>query len=378
MSKFNDMNLPGFDNTIIMVAGSLYVKTEKAMAALVTRLSKIGYGIKDVEDRVNYKFATLSNIRKGKCGSCEELISVMGIASHGHKCEKCGEVTHWDIVDGTVVRFSFIQRDEERAGGMIDIKMTAKRWDTDAGYVYFRKQPEGGLWTNDESAQAYLEANSDKWEEVEEDGETLIKMRHTHPWDYKVCAFNPSEISDPWDGPTKLRNHSIVKVWDGEVYDEWSRDFPLPDSINIYGKWHEPLLAASPTIHETIMSAAGQVSRKDYYYQDGRKALYEQSWQNMSTFIRHFTELDADAFDQAWPRFCHSGPGGIDDLAAWCHPDSIVRDEPNIGNLLVGFSKIGSGQRLAPGEVAAMKKAADDPETFDTFADAMTGGRRKS
>jgi hypothetical protein len=297
MGKFNDMNLPGFEDTVIMVAGSLYIKTEEAMAALVTRLSEIGYDIKDVEDRENYKFATLSNIRKGKCGSCNELISVMGVASHGHKCEKCGEVTQWDIINGTVVRFSFIQRDEEQFG-MIDIKMTAKRWDTDAGYVYFHKQSEGGLWTNDERAQAYLQANSDKWEEVEEGGEMLIKMRHTHPWDHKVCAFNPSEINGPWDGPIKLCNHTIVKVWDGEVYDEWSKDFPLSDSINIYGKWHEPLLAAPPTIHETIMSAAGQVRRKDYYYQDGRQALYEQSWQNMSTFIRHFTDLNADAFDK--------------------------------------------------------------------------------
>lgn len=370
MGKFNDMNLPGFDDTVIMVAGSLYIKTEEAMTALAARLIEIGYDIKNDEDRENYKFASLTDIRKGKCGSCKELISVRGVACHGHKCEKCGAVTQWDIIDGTVIRFSFIQRDEE-SQGMVDIKMTAKRWDTDAGYVYFYKKAEGGLWTSDEDAQTYLEANSDKWEEVEEGGETLIKMRHTQPWDYEVCAFNPSDING------KTRNHSIVKVWDGEVYSEWSQDFPIPDMINLYGKWHEPLLAASPTIHERIMSAAGQVSRKDYYYQDGRQAFCDKNWQNMSTFIRHFTELDADVFDLVWPIFRKDGPGGIDDLAAWCHPESIVRDEPNIGSLLVGYSKALSGECLAPGEVAAMERAANDPNTFDTFVSAMTGGRRK-
>lgn len=377
MGKFDDMNLAGFGDTVIMVAGSLFVKTETAMQQLIGELEMIGYEVKKSEHGANNWFASLSDIRKGKCGSCGELISVQGIQSHGHQCEKCGEVTFWKIIDGTTIRFSFIERDESKESPMmVDLKMTAKRWDTDAGYVYFYSSIEGGLWTNKERAQAYFDANSDKWEEVDEDGEKLIKMRYTQPWDYEICAFNPSDISGPYG---KTRNHSIVKVWKGEVYDDWSQNFPLPDMINMYGKWHQPLLAASPTIHESIMSAAGQVSRKDYYYQDGRKALYEQSWRNMSTFIRHFTELDADKFDKAWPRFRTDGPGGIDDLARWCHPEAVVRDEPNIGNLLLGFAKIGSDQHLTPGEVAAMSRAAGDEKTLDTFARTMgyKGGWRR-
>lgn len=369
MGKFDDMNLSNFGDTVILVAGSLYVKAEVAMQQLIDELKTIGYNVKKSEYGTNNWYASLHDIRKGKCGSCDELISVYGIRSHGHQCEKCGEVTCWEIIDGTTICFKFIERDEGKESPMmIDLKMTAKRWDSDAGYVYFYPQVEGGLWTSKERAQACFEANSNKWEEVEEDGEKLIKMRHTQPWDYEVCVFNSSDISGPCG---KTINHSIVKVWDGVVYEEWSWEFPLPESISLNGTWHMPLLPASPTIHSKILQAAGQTDDKGWHYQDGRPWFTAEHWRNMSTFIRHFTELDADKFDKDWLRFRKDGPGGIDDLASWCHSDAVVRDEPNIGNLLIGFSKAGSGQRLEPGEVAAMKRSIDNEETFDTFARAM-------
>jgi hypothetical protein len=373
MGKFHDMKLSNFGSAVVLVAGRLYVKTEEAMRQLIGEVEAIGYKVEKSEHGTNSWFASLQDVRKGKCGSCNELIAIEGIQSHGHQCEKCGAVTYWKIIDGTEVRFSFIERDEGKESPMlIDLKMIAKRWETGAGYVYFYPQVEGGLWTSDDRAKAYFEANSDKWEEVEEGGEKLIKMRHTQPWDRKVCAYNPSEIRGPYG---KTHNHSIVKVWDGKVYSEWSDDFPLPDSISLYGTWHKDRLPASPTIHRAILHAAGQTDDKGWHYQDGRPWFVDGHWQNMSMFIRHFTELDADEFDKAWPRFRKDGPGGIDDLAAWCHPDAVARNDPNIGNMLVGLSKVAGGQRLTSGEVAAMKLAAEDRGIMNDVTRLINGRR---
>lgn len=377
IDKFQDMKLTDLGDSVIWIAGSLYVKTETAMKQLITELKTIGYEVELSEHGTDHWFAKLPDLSRGKCDSCGELISTFGIRSHGHKCEKCGEVTYWKIVDGTVIRFVFIEHDENKESpGMIDISMVAKYWDTEAGYVYFYPLLSGGFWTSAERAQAYFDDNSDKWELVEKDGVELIKMRYTQPWDYDICAFEPMDISSHH---TKTSNHSIVKIWKGVEYGEWSMDFPMPETIGLYGTWKWMPLAASPKIHEEIMHAAGQVSRKDYYYQDGRPFFIDVHWENMSTYIRHFTELDADAFDKAWPRFRRDGPGGIDDLAAWCHPEAEVRNDPNIGSLLVGFGKVLSGEHLEPGEVDAMQLAAADEEVFDTFAAAVgyKGGRRR-
>ncbi len=369
MGKFDNMNLSGFGDVVIQVSGSLYVKTEVAMTQLVHELEKIGYDVKVPEGAPNNWFANLSDIRKGKCGSCGELISTAGIQCHGHECEKCGDVTFWQILDGTVVRFSFISRTEGDESGVVTLKMKAKHWDTDAGFVYFYPLTTSECQGAAGSAQnRCLFGNKDKWEWAQIDGEEFIKMRYTQPWDPTVCVFNPLEFIGPYG---KTYNHTIVKVWDGIIYDEWSKDFPLPDTINLYGTWHKTRLQASSTVHRFILRAAGQTDDKGWHYQDGRPWFTEGHWHSMSQYIRHFTELNADAFDAAWPKFRKSGPGGIDDLARWCHADAEVREEPNIGNLLLGFSKIASFEPLEVGEVAAMQKAVDHEPTFDTFSQAM-------
>lgn len=378
MGKFNNMNLSGFSDTVILITGSLYVKTEVAMQTLIKELKTIGYDVELSKHSKDKWYAKLPDIHQGKCGSCNELISTHNIKSHGHKCEKCGEVTYWEILDGTIVHFSFTDSDNRHDEGMTDIKMTAKYWDYNNGWIYFYPKCEGSNWTNNESAQAYFNANSDKWEEVKKDGEKLIKMRYTQPWDIRRCAINPFEISGPRNGPVKQQNYSIVKVWDGKEYGEWDHNFPLPDSISCYGRWNQPILETFPKIHNIILHTAGQVEDKGWYYQDGRPYFQPGHWQNMSTFIRHFTKLDADAFDKAWPHFRKDGPGGIDDLATWCHPDAVPTNRPNICNAIIGLSKVMSNQPLVKGEEVAMEKAFTDGGTFDKFVDTIANGRRKT
>jgi len=320
------MNMFEHIDGVIAISGDLYVKTPEALEVLLAELRTTGYQIDnlresdlrkrlhaDVDVEMMEKngwslwYAHL-DVRRGKCGSCNGLISVAGICCHGHQCELCGAVTYYKVIDGSMVRFSFVQRDGDEHG-MADITMKAQRWDTEAGYLYLYPEIHDGLWLRDKQTKRYFEANRDKWEEVTEDGQRLIRVRYPEPWDYEVSAINPSEIHPhSW-------NHKIVLVWEGKEYDEYSRDFPLPKSISIYETWHWAPLERSPRLHERIIHAIGMVSDCGYYYQDGQPAFYDLHLENMRRFVEHFTELDLEEWDRVIPRTDRSGPGMIRAIA---------------------------------------------------------------
>jgi hypothetical protein len=388
MQNILGIDLDVEEDSIIEICGDLHVKSPLALETLLAALRTTGYSIKNLREDTSRKvsvevmekngwslwFASL-DVTRGKCRSCSSIISVSGIRSHGHTCEKCGAVTYYDIIDGSIIRFSFIQRDD-KAGFMADITMKAKRWDTETGQLYLYPEVMDGLWRSGDSARAYLEENRDKWSEVEEDGQKLVCVKYPLPWDYESSAINPSDISGHY------HNHSIVKVWQEKEYAEFAffdkkNAMPVREMISIFETWHHPRLPRSPTLHTKILSAARQTSDKGWHYQDGRPWFQPANWKNMSKFVRHFTELDADEFDREWPHFRSDGPGGIEDLARFCHENPEVENRPNIGNLLVGISKISSGKQLTDGEARAANLAAADPETMGSFADVMTGKRRR-
>lgn len=372
-------NIPG----VVSICG-LYAKTQEALDTLLTKLESIGYKVDNLRnsehrqrDGVSVEkmekngwslwFASL-DVRRGKCGSCNGIISTQGIQSHGHKCELCGAVTYYHILNagesetGSNIRFSFINRDENI--GMADIKMKAHHWDTDEGYLYLYPEVMDGLWLHGDRAQAYLDGNKDKWDWVTlGDGRQLIRVKYPHPWNYNESAINPSEIyGHHW-------NHKIVKIWDGKEYDEWSQDFPVPETISIYEAWHWAPLQPSPHLHENIISAAGMVSDCGYYYQDGRTAFYDVHIKRMRTFVEHFTVLDLKEWDSMIARSDKSGPGMIKAIARFCHKNAEVENRPNIGNVLVGFSKAIGGQKLTSEENDAMVDGLKDIEVAKTFFD---------
>jgi hypothetical protein len=367
---------------VIAISGSLYATSSEALQLLLEELAQSGYTVNNLRECDRRKkdgtsvetmeqngwslwFATL-DVRRGKCKSCGGYISCGGIQMHGHKCELCGEVTYYDIVDGSTVRFSFIQRDE-RDQRHADITMKAKRWDTEEGYLYFYPEPKDGLWLKGEAAVAeYLAANNNLWEAVTEGDQSLIRVRYPLEWDYEVAAINPSEsYGHYW-------NHSIVRVLDGVEYPEHGQ-MPLPDMVSVYESWHWAPLGPDPSLHETIIHAVGMVSRCDYYYQDGRAAFGDVHIKGMTTFVEHFTSLDLEAWTAMIRKAPLSGPGMIRAIAAFCHPDAQVRDEPNIGNALVGVSKLLTGERLVGDEVTAMTAALQDPEQGGMFREVFSG-----
>jgi hypothetical protein len=354
MSKILGMDLTNKDETVVAVSNSLYVKTPEALATLLCELRAIGFEIDDLRNSAHRKERCTSvetmeknawslwfahvDVRRGKCNSCEGIIDMRGIQTHGHQCELCGAVTYYEIVDGTKVRFSFIERDEETRAGLRDISLKAKRWDIKEGYLYFYPDVLDGLYLRGSNAEQYFRQHKDKWKVVVEDGQKLVRMKYPYPWDYDVAAI---EITDIY---SHYMNYQIVKIWEGKEYPEYFGNFPVPDMIHIYEAWHWPRYKKSPTVHRTILEACGQTDDKGWHHQNGSPWFQKGHWESMSVFIRHFTELDADAFDKAWPHFRSDGPGGIDDLAAFCHESAEVTNKPNMWNIVHGYSKALSGQ----------------------------------
>ncbi len=381
------LNITNKNEELVDIAGNIYVKTPRALKSLLRGLRNIGYEIKNLRKEksslsdasVEHKekngwslwYASLPDIRAGRCGSCGGLISVYGIHSHNHKCELCGATTYAEIRDGSTVRFCFI--DEGNSGGMADIKFRAKYWDSEAGHLYLYPTVLDGNWRHGERALQYLEEHKDKWERVTRFGHPYIRITYKKYGEYA----EGERVIDMTDILDHYHNHRIVKIWKGVEVDDMFGKLPIPQSINIYESWHWAPLEKSPKLHERIMHAAGQVSRKDYYYQDGRPALYDVAWKNMAMFVRHFTELDADAFDRTWPKFRKDGPGGIEDLARFCSDKPQIENRPNIGNLLFAFSGGFRLEDMSEDELEAIEIALADRPTRDEFMDfiQVLGGK---
>lgn len=372
------LNLTVKNDDLIAVMGDIYVKTPNALKRLLAQLKKMGYEVDNLrEDEYRKKkgttvqvmekngwslwLAKLPDLRFGVCDNCKKLISTSGIQSHGHKCEECGAVTYWELVDGSTIRFAFM--DEERGMFSPELNMKVKRWDTESGYLYLYPDAldRGGLSVvSGDNAQAYLDRNKDKWKYGSDGDGKLIVIKYDIQWNSKTAVINPH------DHYGSQSHHKIIKIWKGKQYSEWGR-LPVPEMISIYESWHWAPLPVTAGLHSRILHAAGQVDDKGWHYQDGRAFYSDRVWQEMAKFIRHFTQLDADAFDLAWPRFRSDGPGGIDDLARFCHPSAIVRNEPNIGNVLIAVSKAAGGRSLTTGEVEAAKHGLADPLVKTVF-----------
>jgi hypothetical protein len=277
-------------------------------------------------------------------------------------------VTYYEIVDGSVMRFEFLN---ERFRGVMfapNLCMRVRRWDTEQGFLYFYYTFESGnalSTVTGDAAEAYLGDNKGRWETVEEDGIKLLKVRYPEPWDRNIAAIEPLDVMG------HRFNYHIVKLWGGKEYREWDR-LPIPETISLYEAWHWAPVRKSPTIHERILHAAGQTVDKGWFYQDGRPYFTPGHWLEMAKFVRHFTDLDANAFDRAWPRFRRDGPTGIEDLAHFCHEAPIIEDRPNMWNTINAAYKIARREPLTPREVEAAGKGEHDPAA-DTFMDALSG-----
>lgn len=361
---------------VVQIGGDLYVKNQQALVDLLSHLRTVGYKIDDLRRAAYVKSAGATpqsmeqngwslwyahlDIRRGKCGTCNSYISTAGIRSHGHRCEVCGDITYEDIVDGSTVRFTFIEPDGQPSSSWDDIAMVAKNWDVEEGYLYLYPSIDLNERYRSREVRVFYE-NSDKWEEVVVDGERLIRVRYTLPFDYQLSAINPRQIGGHY------WNHKIVLVWDGVEYSEYFSKLPIKQSMSIFETWHWAPLGSSPTLHRRVLGAVHNHDNKGWHYQDGRAWFSRESYRQMGLFIEHFTRLDAALWDARSARFPLDGPGGIDAVAQFCSLNPEVVDAPNIGNLIEGAYKLRRGVGMTPRELQAFVAAMEDGDTAELF-----------
>jgi len=237
-----------------------------------------------------------------------------------------------------------------------------------------------------------------------EDVAVLILKSH------KSRLLQPGSPFDTYEIYGSRKNYKDIKVFNGQKYDGWFDKLPVPDTLHLSSRYVGAYKHSmtEPNIHETIMSAAGQVSRADYYHQDGRPAFTQTAFDRMDHFVKNFVDVPY----QSWRKFLQGlgsktntqkqrmrtgpfgefiamargvggyqnidGPGFIYALAEWAGKMSDgrrknVRDEPNIGNALEGAFKMMSGQKLNESEAAAMLEGLETKEAH-LFAEGLIKG----
>lgn len=365
----------------------LYAKSPEALAKLFKELGEMGYEIKDcskgeidhrpprsVQEKEGWYlwYASLREVvceRKGKCDSCGSYIDVRGIQTHKHKCEKCGAYTYLQYVDGSVVRFKFLNDENGKGAFEPTLQMKVFDYDDELGCLLVYPTPLNGNNFNDwnaDNAMKVLERNKSKFKHVERNGKNFLAI-HYNP--YSIYIELDAVIS-MYDSHGHKWNHKIVKLYKGQEFSEWDK-LPVPESYAIYEAWHWSPLKPSRSLHEKIIHAAGMVSDCGYYYQDGRTAFYDVHLERMRLYVEHFTTIPIDKWDAMIRRAPKSGPGMIKTLAAFCQGVDVKKaafeNKPNIGNLLAGFSKAMGGKKLTDDEKTAMFEAAADREIRDDF-----------
>jgi len=416
--ELREVGIRVVDDDIVQICSGLYVKTPEALKRLMEDLKAIGYEVKNCREEERRAqeghtveeqeqkgwslwYASLPDIRFGKCGSCGKRVSVRGIRCHNRTCEHCGAVLYREIVDGSTFKFRFTAKDYVMFEHQPAMK--ARRWDNDAGVLYLYRGHDAyykgsdPTWFDkdksyfvephpdptfvyafdangnrheveaasfDEDSIKQLRANEkaiaeypDAWEAVEEDGYQLMRVAHKKPWNrdeavVECCDCHGHEF-----------NSTIIKVWNDEEYGEWS-DLPVPESFSIYEAWHWGVQwPRSPQLHAKVMSAAGQVSRCDYYYQDGRPAFSGVVFDRMERFIDHFTEIPVEDFREMLPRMRKDGPGFINDLGSFCAGDDLpeIQNEPNMWNTISTVCDALSGRPVSERQMAAAKRGMEDP-----------------
>lgn len=138
--------------------------------------------------------------------------------------------------------------------------------------------------------------------------------------------------------------------------------------ITIYEAWRWAPLEPSPTLWRSLITAAGNSCRPDFYYQDGRREYDPYHLERMRRFVEHLTTIDLKAYDEFIKTADKSGPGMIHALARFCHPGSQVEVRPNIGNLLGAVTK---KSPLTRGEIESAVHAFSDPSIRKEFINIL-------
>ncbi len=382
-------NVPG----VVVIAGALHCKSREAFEALIDVL-KDDYDIKDcMESDKPHEghFCTLKDTvaqRFAKCDQCHHLNTTRGCKRHGFTCAGCNQIIYRDHLPKGLMRFTFYP--EKREYGFGCIAHEIHHFDHVNGQLYLKAEPAdyNGSYSTfpKEKAKTYLEEHSEYYTEVQIDGVWLLAIPYSGGGTLKDQCINPWEISR-WHSDEDIQHYREVTIFKGTEYEGGLiSGLPVPDSYMVHETYKRAPFKHDKKLSASIISMAGQVSRCDYYYQDGRSAFFEGSLNWMEQFIEHFTDLPMESDEKyvGWKRFRvispKDGPGFIKALALWVqHCTGVkqwVEDSPNIGNLIEGACKIMNGQRMTSHEASVFAANLKDEKVGGEFMDIMGYIRR--
>ncbi len=369
-------------DVVFIEPSNFYAQTPAAFANLRELLVGLGYTVEPNKTREGAPtqnwYARLDDSRLkliAKCRFCEAVVDREVVWRHKNLCPECHQFTFVRFPPGSTVEFyfhPFAGRRRERD----TLTLKVFDYDTALGVILFvppdTSDPSGGL------AHAILGDHEHRWTAVTRDGLTLIAIKH----DVDSQHVREEAVIDIIEA-TEQQNFRNVYLFDGKEYASIYQ-LPIPSSVSIDEAWHWAPLAPSPELYQRILSAGGMTSRVDYYYQDGRRAVEERQLARMHLFVEHLTALDFQRWQKFIQRVPLDGPGFIRAIAKFCHPDSQVVEEPNIGNVLVALGKVASAKqlgltsiRMGKQEYAAIDLALNDPDCLAATTDLLTDIERK-
>jgi hypothetical protein len=355
----------------VYISGTVYLKSKDSEAMLPAILSQYGYELN--EDKTYAKLNSFS-----QCLHCDGIIAPHATHTHGHVCELCGKPTYLEYNRDEYITFQFM-----RNGSYVgdnSIVMRIYDYDTEKKELLLFPEPITAPTAkmrrlpffcvkDAQEAAALLDEAKDLYtmRSITENGITFEVMALKNQPSHAITAesvFNPSDITG-----TKSLTRDVY-VYNGNIYPVFSfgedDKLPIPDHFGFSNAYMENRLSlANPRAHEIIMSAAGQVSRCDYYHQDGRPAFGDVVYKRWRAFIEHCVDIPVEKWDSFIKTAPRDGPSFINALAKWCSSVSgtgprAVRDDPNMGNALEAAFKQQAGIPLTEAEVAAAIDGLED------------------
>lgn len=232
-----------------------YVNDQAELDQALKTAVEFGYEHKpnshEIDGESSGFFLTLSEKklgRYGKCGSCGKLQSVMGIYSHGRKCESCEEVIYLQYKKDDVLNFSFV--DERFAMNRVNLKIYKIDKETCSIWFYMDNLVDGRDLFGSYSGSS-PEETLKKLEEFkhcygivqERDSDKKFYMFY-NTMQGMINSLTKINICDSkhFDGTSSgMKNCKVVYMYEGKEYPEQGYKpedkIPVMENFTIYKDW---------------------------------------------------------------------------------------------------------------------------------------------